>query len=157
MSPPADLLSLLRRRSAHALGERYRVTAYDPQETDGLWVGEDAGLAILGARGAPAAGGLLIRPREGAARLSTIAALLSSNLGGSLLPRPLTRASLQALPLPARDALFEAQLAALWHAGTCDGAPGAPSPRWRTIQRSFDRIFAELYHLSLDELMTFVL
>ena len=157
MSPPADFLSLLRARSAHDLGDFYRVTAFAPGETDGLWVGSDGRAAILGAQRTPATPGLLIRPLEGAAALPTIAALLSSNLLGGVLERPLTVASVEALPLPARDALFEAQLGALWHARNSDFSQGAASPQWRAIQSSFDRIFAELYHLTLDELMMFFL
>ena len=157
MKSRAEFLSLLRTRSAHELGDFYSVTACAPGDADGLWVGPNGRYEILAAPTSTATPGLLIRPREDAAKLPIIAALLSSNILGAAIARPLTIQTLEAFPLPARDALFEAQLEALWYYGSSNVSQDPASPQWGAILSSFDRILAELYHLTLDELMTFLL
>lgn len=163
MNSRAEFLALLRTRSDHELGEFYRVTSDVPDAKDGLWVGPDMrcqiGGQMMGADALTAVPGLRIHPspdsEHSPASLAVIAALLSSRILRVAIEAPLTIQTLEALPLPARHGLFEAQLEALWHHASSNFSVHTSGPEWRAIWGSFDRICAELYHLSLDELMTY--
>lgn len=97
---------------------------------------------------------LSLHPQNGAPKPAAAAALLSSRLIARALfadqpTSPLTPDTLAKLPWPTINPLFEMQLTVLW--GRFEASP-AERP---ALVGAFDRIAAELYHLSIDDLITF--
>ncbi|MFP4597603.1 MAG: hypothetical protein ACOC9W_00630 [Persicimonas sp.] len=93
---------------------------------------------------------MTLSPLEDAPTLAAAAALLSSRLIAAALPTGrLTPEALANLPWPTISPLFEMQLTALWRRFEAipAGRPG--------LVGAFDRIAAELYQLSIDDLITF--
>ncbi|AWV90766.1 hypothetical protein [Bradymonas sediminis] len=160
MNEGSEYLALLRARGAHALSAHFRAEPYTPgahaRPSRGLWVSAEMRCQLLDGAHTPEAPGFLILPREDGAPLTVLAALLSSRVLQCAVGEPLTLPTLRALPLPARDARFEAQLNALWRHAASNFGADTSAPQWRPILASFDRIGAELYQLSLDELMRYL-
>lgn len=169
MNSTTEWRALLRTRADTELKDSFRVRVCSEQmgllakidKSESLWIGDQRGThlscRLFSAAASAAEPGLLIEPRPDlktrAPDLSVIAAVLSSRILHAAFAKPLTVDTLEATPLPERNALFEAQLAALWHHGVEKFGAKTAQPTWRPILASFDRICAELYHLTLDELM----
>lgn len=153
---------LLSGRSARRLGDDYRV---QPTQEGGGGVTAESGALWLGGAGccevvSPAErelpAGVLLIPRAGAPPLGAAAALLSSRYLAALIwpggARLLKNAPLRELTLPHIPSHFALQLELLWRRRAGASKNSAIS---RSIQESCDRVCAEIYRLSLDELMRF--
>jgi hypothetical protein len=124
-----------------------------------LWVGAGLRCRILTGRQTPPQRGLLIRERpnpEAAPSLVVLAALLSSRLVADSLARDASQLptveAMSELALPTRHPLFQTQLEALWHHATQNSSRSS-GRICDSIRGSFDRIAAETYGLTLDELV----
>ncbi len=154
MSSPTDIRAALAVNTPTQLGEFFEIGPHSAGTLFTLFVSrarEAAHLTCsLGPAQHPEDTPLTLRPLESAPQPAAAAALLSSRLIAAALPTdPLTPDVLAKLPWPTISPLFEVQLAVLWgrFEASPDDRPG--------LVGAFDRIAAELYHLSIDDLITF--
>lgn len=143
----------MREAAPGRLGDMFEIGA-QPADAAGLFVtrAEDARLltCTVGRRSTSGrGGGLMLAPRDAQTSPAASAALLSSRLVAYVLPgaRALDAAELAALAWPQIPTHFRVQLEILWRSYTRSRDPA--------MIGAFDRIAAELYMLTIDDLMTF--
>lgn len=149
MTSLEDIYARMAQRAPTSLGAHFVVeSALDAAPGAALWARKADGrmqCRVIGGFDLWSEDGLLLNPEDDSTPLAAAAALLSSRILGRM---GWMSDRLESLPWPDIDPLSATQLELLWRRWEA-----APDQR-QTLAGAFDRIVAELYDLSLDDLMT---
>lgn len=144
-----DIYARMAQRAPTTLGAHF---VAEPAATaargDVLWVRQAGGrlqCRVIGELDLWSEDGLVLSPQVESTPLAVAAALLSSRIIGRM---SCIADHLESLPWPDIGPLFATQLGLLWRRWE------AIPDRRQTLIGAFDRIAAELYDLSLDDLIT---